>query len=585
MLKRIQLYDFRTFKKFAAAFTGSAYLVGPNNAGKSTILLALRLTDALLRVAYSRRPTLRRSDNGMLRHAYEINLAEFPSLRQSLRYEFGNNEARLVATWATNHQLIAVWPEPPDDEYDNHDGFFYLAKDREVQPTTPSLVRRDYPSLGIVPILTPVDQVEAELSSDYVARNLSTRLSSRHFRNQLLLLQSSGGLARFLEFAEPWLPGVGFDELSRYPLEKGHAISLHLTEEGSRVPKEISWIGDGMQIWLQILFHAYRLRDRRTIVLDEPDVYLHSDLQRRLVRFLEYLDVQTIMATHSPEVVAEAPRAQVLWVDRSRRSAVVVRDEALLEQLTTTIGTQFNLSLARAMRARVVLMVEGKDMQLLLPICGAIGAERVALESGVAVISLAGYSHWDKVEPFIWLVKDFLQGAVHCQVVLDRDYRSDLEIAKLVARFSEIGVSLHVWERKELESYLICTPTALARIAKVPAAEIEATLNGSAATMENDVFSRMLKERIRIEKSPSRNEVDITSAFKGEFDAHWADLDWRLKVCPPKQLLSELNDYLQAAGKKALSFAKIARELRASEVPPEMRDLLLSIDESVGPQP
>lgn len=582
MLRSVQLQNFRTFKNFTTRFKGSAYLIGPNNAGKSTILTALRLADHLLRIAYARKPALRVSDEGMLRYAYEVSLTDFPALQQSLRNEFQNVDVRLVVTWSTGHQLIAVWPEPEPDEYDNLQGYFYLRKEREVQPTTPSQVRRIYPSLGVVPILGPVDQTEALLNPEYVSRNYSSRLSSRHFRNQLWLLQQNSELPNFWNFAQPWLPELGFDELNHYSVDKAEALSLHLTEQGSRVPKEISWIGDGMQIWLQILFHAYRLRDRRTIVLDEPDVYLHSDLQRRLVRFLESLDLQSILATHSPEIVAEAPRAQILWVDRSRRSTTAVHDEALLEQLTNTIGTQFNLKLARAMRAKVVVMVEGNDMQLLLPICKTIGAERVAHETGVAVISLAGYSHWDKIEPFVWLVKDFLQDSVKCYVVLDRDYRPQCEIDALVSRFATIGIDLHVWERKELESYLLCNPEALARIAKMPVGDIIAALDTSAASMANDVFSRMLEERIRTEKSASRHEVTIMSEFKGEFDASWADKAWRLSVCPPKQMLSHLNTHLQSTGKKALSFARIARELRAAEVPPEMRDLLLSIDQSVS---
>ena len=46
-----------------------------------------------------------------------------------------------------------------------------------------------------------------------------------------------------------------------------------------KVPKELNWAGDGVQVFLQLLFHLWRLRGSSTIMLDEPDVYLHADLE------------------------------------------------------------------------------------------------------------------------------------------------------------------------------------------------------------------------------------------------------------------------------------------------------------------
>jgi len=80
-------------------------------------------------------------------------------------------------------------------------------------------------------------------------------------------------------------------------------IDVFLREAGDRTPKELFWAGDGMQVFVQLLVHLYRLRDSDVIVLDEPDLYLHADLQRRLVRLLENTAAQTITATHSSEML------------------------------------------------------------------------------------------------------------------------------------------------------------------------------------------------------------------------------------------------------------------------------------------
>jgi predicted ATPase len=67
---------------------------------------------------------------------------------------------------------------------------------------------------------------------------------------------------------------------------KGMALDVYFKEASAHSERELFWAGDGMQIWLQILFHAYRQRRVDTLVLDEPDVFLHPDLQRRLIHIL-----------------------------------------------------------------------------------------------------------------------------------------------------------------------------------------------------------------------------------------------------------------------------------------------------------
>ena len=76
-------------------------------------------------------------------------------------------------------------------------------------------------------------------------------------------------------------------------------LDLLYTEPGRRSEKEIVWAGDGIQVWLQLLLHVFRNRHVDVVILDEPDVFLHPDLQRRLVKLLDELPAQTIAATHS----------------------------------------------------------------------------------------------------------------------------------------------------------------------------------------------------------------------------------------------------------------------------------------------
>nr|WP_241563257.1 ATP-binding protein [Micromonospora costi] len=579
MIKRLRLKNYRSFRDFTVEFSGSACLVGPNNAGKSTVLTAFRLVDVLLRIAHARRPLDRVVYENAGYQCYAVPLSEFQSLAHSLRHEFTTAEASLELTWQNGNRLFAFWPEVDAIEPGvEPEGYFFLQKDNKQQPRDVVDARLEFPRLGIVPVLSPLEQTETVLSEEYVRRNVSTRLSSRHFRNQLVQLERANGMEEFKEFVTSWLPGVMIRELETYESAEGeYSIDLFLQEAGGRVPKEVIWAGDGIQVWLQILYHLHRLRGYGTVILDEPDVYLHADLQRRLVQLLESTESQTIVATHSAEIVAEYPRASMIWIDKSRKRGISIKNEALLDKLTGTLGSSFNLKIAKAMRSKVLLMVEGKDMQILRRLSQALNANRLAKQEGISVVPLEGYSNSEHLASLKWILSDFLNGAVECYVLLDSDYRPGEVSRELEAQFHSIGVHAHVWRRKELESYLI-EPSVISRISGASEVEVQQILSDAAATFEDFVFSRMLEEKIAFERSATNHRVTVTEKFKPDFQKRWTDSQWRLGVAPPKRLLSMLNTKLQAAKYKTVSAERIAAAMARDEIPAEMRAALLQVE-------
>ena len=78
-----------------------------------------------------------------------------------------------------------------------------------------------------------------------------TRLSSRHFRNELLLYNKC--FDTFKELAETTWPGRRVDELHQ---TYGEKPSLFVTD-GDFVA-EIGVMGSGLQMWLQIIWFVSR---------------------------------------------------------------------------------------------------------------------------------------------------------------------------------------------------------------------------------------------------------------------------------------------------------------------------------------
>ena len=376
----------------------------------------------------------------------------------------------------------------------------------------------------------------------------------------------------------------GIEELSvttRPGRELGELeIDALVRQRGDRTPKELYWVGDGMQIFVQILTRLWRLRSADVLILDEPDLYLHADLQRRLVRLLDSTPAQTITATHSSEMLAEASSESVVWVDKSRRRAVRRPKPASLEDLSTQIGSSFNLRLATALRARTVVFVEGDDMSIIRELAKTVGADDLARENNCAVIEIKGFSNWVRVEPFKWFVSDFLDDAVDVYVLLDRDYRADADVGQVCSTLQAVGVHAHVWMRKELESYLL-DPTALARVSKSSPSYILSQLESTTNNMTEAVLAQFAEKRHFFSKSRKKDLAGTLNETYTELRPLALDPEWRLHRYPAKEILSDLNNTLQQAGHTTVSTKTLARQLRQSEIPAEMLNWLMEVNSSI----
>jgi hypothetical protein len=523
-----------------------------------------------------------REYDGLHLWAYSFGLEQFEFVSENLRHEFREElETRIDLRFKGVGTLRVVWPGSTDD-FESEVPFFYIEMGNGMQLHRPTQVKASFPDLGVIPLLSPIERSEPILEPRYVRRNLDGRLASRHFRNQLSLLLNQmtpeGTIYdEFLEFASPWIPELELGRPTNHMGEKELELDLYYREAGSRKGREVFWAGDGIQVWLQLLLHTFRLRNASTIVLDEPDVYLHADLQRRLVRLLESLRGQTITATHSPEILAEATPESVIWVDKTRRRGIRAPKQSILWELSESLGSQFNLRLARALRSKAVVFVEGDDLKILRNIAETIGAQHVATEVGIAVVPLYGFTNWKLLEPFAWLSKVLLEGSVDIFAILDRDYRSPQAAARVIADLDAVEVKAHVWELKELESYLL-HPAAIARSSGAARETIDLALSKAVEHMKGAVFARMLDEKQRELVGPSKDRVNITEDFQQEFDDLWTDPAQRIALCPPKDIISWLNREIDKLGKRSISARKLSKALRISEIPQEMIEVLQRIE-------
>ncbi|HWW60634.1 MAG TPA: AAA family ATPase [Thermoanaerobaculia bacterium] len=77
-------------------------------------------------------------------------------------------------------------------------------------------------------------------------------------------------------------------------------------------PIKLASLSSGEKQLLRILLETLSAGNS-TIIIDEPEISMHVDWQKRLVSAMRRLNpaCQIIMATHSPEIMADLPDSQI----------------------------------------------------------------------------------------------------------------------------------------------------------------------------------------------------------------------------------------------------------------------------------
>jgi AAA domain, putative AbiEii toxin, Type IV TA system len=128
---------------------------------------------------------------------------------------------------------------------------------------------------------------------------------------------------------------------------------------------EAAWMGHGLQMWLQTIWFVSRVPENALAILDEPDVYMHPDLQRKLFRIVASRCQQSMIATHSVEIMSEAEPNNILIVNRTQPRSSYADSEPALQALIDNIGGVQNVHLARLWNAKKFLLIEGDDIALI----------------------------------------------------------------------------------------------------------------------------------------------------------------------------------------------------------------------------
>jgi hypothetical protein len=551
----IRFRNYKAFEDYSVSLSPFNVLVGPNNAGKSTVLGAIRILSEGIRRARSKSPDLIDGPKGHQVRAHPINLQGLPVSTENVFHNYDESLPATVEFRLSNEGgLTLFFPQR---------GQCYLIPIADRPARSPSDFKRHFNvDIAFVPTLGPVEHNERFYQKEAARLALLSYGASRNFRN--IWYHFPEGFDEFRRTIQETWPGMDIQPPELISGEDKTILCMFCPEE--RFPREIFWAGFGFQVWCQMLTFILQAKSASLLVIDEPDIYLHSDLQRQLVSLLKELGPEIILATHSAEIIAEVEPQALLNVNKRFKSARHVRDSRELQELFQVLGSNLNPTLTQLAKTRRVVFVEGKDFQILSRFARRLGLEAVANRSEFAVIPVHGFNP-QKVKDFALGMEATLGAKLLKVAIFDRDYRCDGEVAKITAELESFCWHVVVHDRKELENFIL-EPAVIERAIKRRLADMErkgpippfnedvaALLMRLSDGLKNQVQARLVASRQQFERTiqSGLHSVTISEAAMNEFDGKWGRIDARMKLVPGKEVLSALNGYLQNTLKTAFS--------------------------------
>lgn len=557
-------------------------LVGPNNSGKSTIISAFRVLQVALKVANARSSVRVPSYNGGSSWGHRIPENSIPISLENVHTDYSDDNTKIEFRFSNANKLILFFPS---------DGGCILNIDCNGNLTkTPSVFRKQFPfTIQVVPVLGPIEQEEVIVKDETVRRSLGTPRASRHFRNYWYKNQE--GFDVFRDMLERTWPGMSI-QLPELTSVLEQRLVMFCSE--NRNDREIFWAGFGFQIWCQLLTHLSRASDYSLTVIDEPEVYLHPDIQRQLLGLLRDTNVDVLLATHSTEILGEADPSEILLIDKRKRSAKRLRDVEGVQQALDTIGSIQNITLTQLARTKKILFVEGfGDYKIIRRFAKNIGLQELFSGSEITAFESGGFSSWERVKSLAWGLQRTLGADIRIGAVYDRDYWCDDQVSATKQELNDNLHFAHIHKRKEIENYLLI-PTAINRALRKHINErntrsgynleldetVETILLSITDEQRIDSQSQYVGKYIEYIRSvgTSSDQATLTAEAIRRFEYSWGNLDTRLEIVGGKQTLKDLRSYVSDKWSITLTDIRIIDEIQESEIPEDMLNLIQILD-------
>ena len=537
-LKELHLENFGPFKDYTLEFPSDAMscilITGKNNAGKTTIIRALRLINSALKlIKYSPTAPLRQL---LKKDTKDIYIT-------SMIYNFEEGQAVVDALFDNRKTITVIL-----DSIENS--------------ITCSLPPYIHPSLshqfGFLPPLGQIAQQEKLLTRKTVIDSIDTTLAPQHFRNHLYHLINADQYSLIQQILRETWEGIQLHKM-QYDSSSGFLSCPYLDRDFSA---ETGWAGQGLQIWLQILTHLVRLSEYPFFILDEPEIFLHPEKQNDLIRLIqEYYRGTAVIATHSTELMSNVDITHIIHVQKGATQAKVRKSSDLqsIEGIRKNMGSSLNIYASQFQDVDCLLFTEHKlDYDVVMSL-----ASHFKLKNRTQNIPLSGSSQWRNYANYREAYKTFFGKDIHCSILLDKDYYPADYHENIIHKLQSENVNITFTPGKEIEN-LFLEQEFLAELLPKHASrqELYHYLDTIYEQERGKCFIKYVEfAKKHSDKYKAKEYSTIHKELQPNFESIWNDKRQRHNLIHGKDTLAKVRDYFRTHYHNDLTTLFLANEL------------------------
>ena len=389
---RVSIQNFRSFQQLDLPLGGqSVYVIGENASGKTSLLTAIAR-------ALGRDLSFAGTDFRDIQQPIEIQvtLQDFAVPQRALfgdYIHFGTPATLTVgvrAIWdpAAENAEVEHW-------YPGHAGSRSKKREREglsVQwlgsARDPARMLQFGVTRNLMGLILSAYTLDQSLDQAVV--------DVRHASEQLghddalvhVLRDARDRLAQLLPDVSQDAFAMGISTLSGRDLLRQLELQIEHPEEPVAVGRQSSGVAH-----LAVFVFALQLaagQPGNVLLIDEPEISLHPQSQRALMRSIRSLNAQTIIATHSSNLLERAdPRMIVRLRRNATQNVTFVRPTGLSEADAKHLARNTRPHTTEAFFARAVILVEGLSDQYALQVLADRRGRNLDAE-GVSIVPIGG---------------------------------------------------------------------------------------------------------------------------------------------------------------------------------------------------
>lgn len=255
-----------------------------------------------------------------------------------------------------------------------------------------------------------------------------------------------------------------------------------------------------------------------------------------------------------------------------------------MQKVLNDIGSVQNLQLTKLWSAKRLILVEGKDINMLKRFQDLVFPDSSEPLDGLPNMPLGGWSGWPYAVGSAMLLTNSVGEDITTYCLLDSDYFTEQVIQKRLNEAKQKNVQLHIWKRKELENYFI-VPSLIHRVIEkrverpyvAPAVEdVERAIDSICEGLKEDTADKLAHE---IHIHNKANGIGYANKHaRAKLDIVWQTREGRLSVVSGKDVLSKLSAWSKDKYNVSFGVSTISGEMRADDLADEIVKVLQAIE-------